>query len=82
MDNSPVLWRINSKTAGLIYFDPPFNSGRQWEKTIGEGNKHALTPLDSWTLSDTRANEETLPATNCPRVKNVINIKVGSWSQR
>ena len=83
MDNLPVLRSIDSETVDLIYLDSPFNSGKQWENPIGEGNKRALASFkDTWTLSDTHADEETLLAANYQRVKNVINIRTESWLQR
>ena len=73
MDNLPVLRCADSETGDLIYPVPPFNFG-----TLMKGT-NALAPFkDTWTLSDTRADEETLPATNYPRVKDAINIRIRS----
>ena len=84
MDNLPVLRCIDSETADLIYLDPPFNSGKQWENPIGEGNKRALASFkDTWTLSDTHADEEYELSLVCPKTIPLINslheINGGSW---
>ena len=84
MDNLPVLRSINSETVDLIYLDPPFNSGKQWENPIGEGNKRALASFkDTWELSDTHADEEYELSLVCPEAIPLIDalhdINGGSW---
>ena len=79
MCNLPVLRCADSETADLIYLDPSFNFGRKWEDSADERNKRALASFkDTWTLSDTHADEKTLSAANYPRVKNAINIRIES----
>ena len=84
MDNLPVLRSINSETVDLIYLDPPFNSGKQWENPIGEGKSLALASFkDTWELSDTHADEEYELSLVCPKAIQLINalyeINGGSW---
>ena len=68
----------------LIYLDPPFNSGKQWENPIGAGNKKALASFkDTWELSDTHADEEYALSLSYPEAIPLINslyeINGGSW---
>ena len=84
MDNLPVLRSIDSETVDLIYLDPPFNSGKQWENPIGEGNKRALASFkDTWTLSDTHADEAYALSLSYPQTIPLIDalyeINGGSW---
>ena len=37
LDNLRVLRGLNSECIDLIYLDPPFNTGKQWQAPIGEG---------------------------------------------
>ena len=83
-DNLPVLRSMDSATVDLIYLDPPFNSGKQWENPIGEGDKKALASFkDTWELSDTHADEEyalglAYPAA-LPLIDALYEINGGSW---
>ena len=73
MDNLPVLRSIDSETVDLIYLDPPFNSGKQWENPIGEGKSLALASFkDTWELSDTHADEEYELSLVCPEAIRLI----------
>ena len=83
-DNLPVLRSMDTETVDLIYLDPPFNSGKQWENPIGEGNKRALASFkDTWELSDTHADEEYVLSLAYPETIPLINalddINGGSW---
>ena len=84
MDNLPVLRSIDSQTVDLIYLDPPFNSGKQWENPIGKDDKRPLASFkDIWELSDTHADEEYALSLAYPQTIPLINasyeINGGSW---
>ena len=50
-DNLDVLRGLNSASVDLVYLDPPFNSGRNYEGTVG--SEVAGTGFkDAWTFSD------------------------------
>ena len=50
-DNLPVMRQMNSESVDLIYLDPPFNSQRTYNATIG--SEAAGTQFkDTWTLDD------------------------------
>ncbi|MGI9297134.1 MAG: DNA methyltransferase, partial [Gammaproteobacteria bacterium] len=83
-DNLPVLRCIDSETVDLIYLDPPFNSGKQWAKPIGEGDRRAVASFkDTWELSDTHADEEYALSLSYPQTIPLIDalheINGGSW---
>ena len=83
-DNLSVLRCIDSGTVDLIYLDPPFNSGKQWEKPIGKGNSRAFAHFkDTWELSDTHADEEYALSLSYPETIPLIDalhtINGGSW---
>ena len=79
MDNLPVLRCIDSETTDLIYFDLPFNPGKQWENPAGKRNKRVpasfrtlghyptLTPMKGHCLQQIVRG-----------LRNVINIKIES----
>ena len=72
-DNLPVLRCLDTESVDLIYLDPPFNSGKQWENPIGEGSKKALASFkDTWELSDTHADEEYALSLAYPKAAAVI----------
>ena len=83
-DNLPVLRSLDSESVDLIYLDPPFNSGKQWAKPIGEGDRRAVASFkDTWELSDTHADEEYALSLSYPQTIPLINalheINGGSW---
>ena len=51
-DNLPVLRRIDDDSVDLIYLDPPFNSGKNYEAPVGS-RKAKVEFKDAWTLDDT-----------------------------
>ena len=58
-DNLPILRSMDSETVDLIYLDPPFNSGKQWENPVEAGGHRALASFkDTWELSDSHPDEE------------------------
>ena len=83
-DNLPVLRSMDSATVDLIYLDPPFNSGKQWENPVNAGGKRAMASFkDTWELSDTHADEEyslglQYPAA-IPLIDSLYAINGGSW---
>ena len=83
-DNLPVLRSMDSETVDLIYLDPPFNSGKQWENPIEAGGKKAVASFkDTWNLSDTHADEEyslglQYPAA-LPLIDSLYAVNGGSW---
>ncbi len=50
-DNLPVLRGMDTESVDLIYFDPPFNSNRNYAAPIGSEAAGAAFK-DTWTLSD------------------------------
>ena len=50
-DNLDILRGMNSESVDLIYWDPPFNSNRNYEAPIGSEAAGAAFK-DTWTLSD------------------------------
>ena len=83
-DNLPILRGMDSETADLIYLDPPFNSGKQWENPVEAGGRKALASFkDTWELSDSHPDEEyalgqQYPAT-LPLIDSLYAINGGSW---
>ena len=83
-DNLAVLRGMNSAIADLIYLDPPFNSGKQWENPIEAQGKKALASFkDTWTLSDINRDEHELLADEYPALAAIIEamgaVNGGSW---
>ena len=80
----PILRGMDSETADLIYLDPPFNSGKQWENPVEAGGRKALASFkDTWELSDSHPDEEyalgqQYPAT-LPLIDSLYAINGGSW---
>ena len=73
-DNLPILRCLDAESVDLIYLDPPFNSGKQWENPIGEGSKKALASFkDTWELSDMHADEEYALSLAYPKAAAVIS---------
>ena len=83
-DNLPILRGMDSGTVDLIYLDPPFNSGKQWENPVEAGGRKALASFkDTWELSDSHPDEEyslgqQYPAT-LPLIDSLYAINGGSW---
>ena len=80
----PILRGMDSGTVDLIYLDPPFNSGKQWENPVEAGGRKALASFkDTWELSDSHPDEEyalgqQYPAT-LPLIDSLYAINGGSW---
>ena len=83
-DNLPVLRCLDSESADLIYLDPPFNSGKQWESPIGGKTGRAKAAFkDAWAPSDTHIDEEYELKISCPSavplIQSLHGINGGSW---
>ena len=52
-DNLPILRSMQTTSVDLIYLDPPFNSNRNYEASIGSEAAGAAFK-DSWTLDDVK----------------------------
>ncbi|MGI9306962.1 MAG: DNA methyltransferase [Gammaproteobacteria bacterium] len=83
-DNLPVLRNMDSESVDLIYLDPPFNSGKNWERPIGGvGRKVNAAFKDTWTLGDIHADEEYALSEAYPEARDLIEalwyINGGSW---
>ncbi len=63
---------MNSQCIDLIYLDPPFNSGRDWEAPIGSEAAGAHFK-DAWTLDDVDVHEHGELADRNPAAYAVIN---------
>ena len=73
-DNLPVLRCMDSESVDLIYLDPPFNSGKQWENPIEAGGKKAVASFkDTWELSDTHADEAYALSLSYPAAVRLID---------
>ena len=53
-DNLDVLRNLNSACIDLIYLDPPFNTGKQWQAPLDSDAAGAVFD-DVWTLDDVKA---------------------------
>ncbi len=53
-DNLDVLRGVNSACIDLIYLDPPFNTGKQWQAPLDSDAAGAVFD-DVWTLDDVKA---------------------------
>ena len=83
-DNLPILRSMDSGTVDLIYLDPPFNSGKQWENPVEAGGRKALASFkDTWKLSDSHPDEEYALGQQYPEALPLIDslyaINGGSW---
>ena len=83
-DNLPILRSMDSGTVDLIYLDPPFNSGKQWENPVKAGGRRALASFkDTWALSDSHPDEEYALGQQYPEALPLIDslyaINGGSW---
>jgi len=66
-DNLAVLAGLPTATVGLVYLDPPFNSGRTYQSRVGKGATSTDAFDDVWVWDDgteslLRALPEHLPA--------------------
>lgn len=52
-DNLAVLADVPSNSMGLVYMDPPFNSGRIYQNRAGEGAASTSAFGDTWAWDDT-----------------------------
>lgn len=57
-DNLPVLGEVPNSSVGLIYMDPPFNSGRIYQNRASKGAASSSAFGDTWVWDDT--SEELL----------------------
>jgi len=55
-DNLQALARLGAGTVGLVYLDPPFNSGRTYQSRVGHGAASTDAFGDVWTW-DTASDE-------------------------
>ena len=83
-DNLPILRSMDDETVDLIYLDPPFNSGKQWENPVEAGGHRALASFkDTWELSDSHPDEEYALGQECkkaiPLIDSLHAINGGSW---
>ena len=83
-DNLPVLRNMQSESVDLIYLDPPFNSGKQWENPIRAHKRDAEVAFkDTWNLSDIHADEELellhYAKDAIPLINSLHKINGGSW---
>lgn len=83
-DNLPVLRNMQSESVDLIYLDPPFNSGKQWENLIAAGGKKAKVSFkDTWNLGDIHTDEEYelrhYAEDAIPLINSLYQINGGSW---
>jgi len=61
-DNLPVLADLDAGSVGLVYLDPPFNSGRMYQSRVGRAAASADAFGDVWSWDDrSGALLKTLP---------------------
>ena len=70
-DNLRILRGMNSECVDLIYLDPPFNSNRVYEASIGSKAAGAAFK-DAWTLDDVDVHEHGELADRNPAAYSVI----------
>ena len=70
-DNLHVMRGMNSGGVDLIYLDPPFNSNRNYEASIGSKAAGAAFK-DAWTLGDVDVHEHGELADRSPAAHSVI----------
>ncbi|MCY4617823.1 MAG: DNA methyltransferase [Chloroflexi bacterium] len=70
-DNLDVLRGINSECIDLIYLDPPFNSGKQWQAPLDSSAAGAVFD-DVWTLDDMKEEWVTQIEASDPAVWAII----------
>ncbi len=80
----PILRSMNSESVDLIYFDPPFNTGKKWESTTQtKGKKATMSFKDTWTPADIRIDDRYVLGELYPRalplIESLQNINGGSW---
>ncbi|WP_052503583.1 site-specific DNA-methyltransferase [Micromonospora haikouensis] len=51
-DNLEALARLDSGSAGLVYMDPPFNSGRIYQTRVSKASTTSDAFADIWSWSD------------------------------
>ncbi|MGI9337409.1 MAG: DNA methyltransferase [Gammaproteobacteria bacterium] len=81
-DNLLVMSRMPGECVDLIYLDPPFNSGKQWENPLKETGKK-VSFKDTWTLADIHEDDHEILQGRCPAAAAVIETlgyaNGGSW---
>ncbi|MGU9952256.1 MAG: DNA methyltransferase [Gammaproteobacteria bacterium WSBS_2016_MAG_OTU1] len=80
----PILRSMNSESVDLIYFDPPFNTGKKWESTTQtKGKKATMSFKDTWTPADIHIDDRYVLGELYPRalplIESLQNINGGSW---
>ena len=84
-DNIKILRNLCTASVHLIYLDPPFNSGKQWENPVQvePGKKLRVAFKDAWHLSDIHVDEAAELQRLCPKAMEVINalhhVNGDSW---
>ena len=84
-DNIKILRNLCTASVDLIYLDPPFNSGKQWENPVQveSGKKLRVAFKDVWHFSDIHADEAVELQHHCPKAMEVINalhhVNGDSW---
>ncbi len=83
-DNLPILRCMNDNSVDLIYLDPPFNTGKQWENPIDAKGKKAMASFkDTWTPADIHIDDRyilgQLYPQAVPLIESLQNINGGSW---
>ena len=51
-DNLEIMRGMDTDSVDLIYLDPPFNSGRNYEAVVTDPENEGAAFKDTWTLSD------------------------------
>ncbi|MGI9337998.1 MAG: DNA methyltransferase [Gammaproteobacteria bacterium] len=81
-DNLLVMSRMPSDSVDLIYLDPPFNTGKQWENPLKETGKK-VSFKDTWTLADIHEDDHEILQVRFPEAAAVIEtlgyVNGGSW---
>ena len=87
LDNLRVLRGLNSECIDLIYLDPPFNTGKQWQAPIGAGGGDVgFNDIWGWdrvtgeTLEETIARQWEEVRDYDPEVREVVEAGVAAHS--
>ncbi len=77
-DNLDSLAALTAGSVGLVYLDPPFNSGRMYQSRVGRGAASADAFGDVWTWDDQsvglmRSLPDHMPAAGAAMVTALVN---------
>lgn len=73
-DNLVVLGEMANSSVDLIYLDPPFNSGRNYNVTVEDSMAHEVAYVDTWTWDEVaQASFASLQESGPEKLKLIMN---------